>query len=113
MAAVAGADHKDALALPRLAVVVLAGMQNRGAAVTQRVEIWTARNPADAGGHDDVARPQLPFGAVRPAQHNMPSLLFVIIHAALKFGGGPTVELHAFCIGLEPGGKLVFWNVDR
>src|SRR5260370_39937704 len=76
MAAVARADDKDFLALPHLAVVVLAGVQNRAAEFAQRRNIRKARNTADSGGHDDVPRVHLPFRAVRTTEHNGPSPLF-------------------------------------
>src|SRR5262245_32431460 len=67
MAAVAGADDENALALPLLTVVVLAGVQDRAAEGPQRRDIGKVRNAADAGGHHDVARTQLPLRAIRAA----------------------------------------------
>ena len=113
VAAVAGADDEDVLALPRLAVVVLAGVQNLAAEVAQRRDIRKARNAADSGRHDDVSRMHLPLRAVRATQHDRPSPFSFVVGAALEFGGRPVVELHAFHIGLEPAGKFVFGNVGR
>ena len=70
VAAVASADDKGALALPCLAIVVLAGVQDLAAEARQRRDVRQARNAADAGGHDHVSRMHLawcrpPDGAPR------------------------------------------------
>ena len=113
VAAVAGADDEDVLALPRLAVVVLAGMQNRAAEVAQCRHVRKVRNAADAGRHDDVARMHLPPRAVRPTEQGGPALPPFVVRAALELGGGPVVQLHRFDIGLEPAGELVLGDVGR
>src|SRR5262245_59965841 len=104
MAAVAGADDKDILALPFLGVVVLAGVQNLAAEAAQRRDIRKVRNAADSGSHDDVSRTHLPLGAVPSTQHNGPSLFSFVVRTALEFRGCPVLELHAFHVCLEPGG---------
>src|SRR5277367_5283525 len=113
MAAVASADDQDALAPPRLAVFVLAGVQNLAAEVAQRRNIGKARNAAYSSGDDDMLRTHFPFCAVGPTEHYGPSLLALVVLAALEFAGRPIVELHAFHIGLEPRGKFVFGDVSR
>src|SRR4029079_2222666 len=109
----AGADDKGLLAPPCFAVSVLAGMQNGAAEVAQRRNIRKVRNAAHSGGHDDVPRVHLPLRALTPPQRNGPPLLLFVVPAALEFGAGPIVELHAFRVSLEPGGKLVLGNVAR
>ncbi len=58
VAAVAGADHQRAFALPRFAVAILAGMQNRAGEIFQAGNIRQIRNAADAGGQHDMPRMQ-------------------------------------------------------
>src|SRR5262245_63108185 len=99
MAAVAGADDKDILALPFLGVVVLAGVQNLAAEAAQRRDIRKVRNAADSGSHDDVSRTHLPLSAVPPTEHNGPSFFSFVIRAALEFRGRPVVKLPAFHVG--------------
>ena len=111
MAAVARAYDKNALALPRLAILVLTGVQNFTAEITQACNIRKARNAADPGGHHDVARVHLPLGAIGPAQSDGPSLRVFVVAAALELGAGPIVQFHALYIGLEPSGEFVFGNV--
>src|SRR5439155_23873326 len=113
VAAVAGANDKDVLSPPFLAVTILAGVQNPAAEVPQRRDVGKVRNSARPGRHDDVSRTHFPLRAVRPMQHDGPALLRFVVGPAPEFRGGPVAELHAFYIGLEPAGKLVFGNVGR
>ena len=46
-------------------------------------------------------------------QHDGPSLVSFVVGPARELGGRPVAELHAFHVGLEPAGKLVFGNVGR
>ena len=89
VAAVAGADHDRALALPVLAVVVLAGMQHGAAKIFQAGNVRHARNAADAGGQHDMARMHRALAAIGAAQRHGPALFFLVVAAALELGPGP------------------------
>src|SRR5207245_2545480 len=54
-----------------------------------------------------------PRRAGRPMQHDGPSLFCFVVGPAPELRGCPVAELHAFHVGLEPAGKLVFGNVGR
>src|SRR5436190_23247627 len=111
MTAVARAYDKNALAFPRLAVLVLTGVQNFTGEITQACNVRKARNPAGPGGHHDVARVHLPLRAIGPAQSDGPSLRVFVVAAAFELGAGPIVQFQALYIGLEPSGEFVFGNV--
>src|SRR5258708_21518601 len=104
--AVAGADHDRALALPVLAVVVLARMHHGALKIVQAGNLRHARNAADASGEHDMAWMHGAFAAVGTAQRHGPALLLLVIAAARELGLGPEVQLHAFDIGFEPVGEL-------
>jgi len=91
----------------------MAGVQDFAAEVAQHREVRKVRNSACSGRHDDVSRTYFPLGAVRPMQHNGPSLFAFVVGPALEFRAGPIAELHAFHIGLEPAGKLIFGDIGR
>ena len=111
--AVAGADHERPFALPRLAVLVLAGMHDLSGKVFQGRNVRHVRNAADAGRHHDMPRVHHAPGSVGAAQHHRPAAGRLVIGAALELGGGPVVELHGLDIGLEPVGELVLGDIDR
>src|SRR5262249_36307007 len=91
MAAVPRADDKRALALPRLAVLVLTGVQNFATEVAQAWKIRNARNAAHSGRHHDVARVHLPLRAVGAAENDGPSIRVFVIGAAFELGARPIV----------------------
>ena len=113
VAAVAGADHDGALALPALAVVILAGMHHLAGKVLQAGDFRHARNAADAGRQHDMARMHGALAAVGAAQRHRPAAVLLVVTAALELGLGPEVQLHGLDIGLEPVGELVLRNVGR
>ena len=73
VAAVAGADHQRCVCLPRLAVAILAGMENRAGKILQGRNIRQIRNAADAGRHHDMARMHHARAAVGAAQRHRPA----------------------------------------
>src|SRR6185503_5235984 len=111
--AVAGTDDDGAPALPRLAVLVLAGMNDGPGKIPQGRDVRNARDAAHAGCEHYVPRMELALRAVRAAHHDRPALRLIVVHAALEIGAGPVIELHAFRVGLEPVGELVLRDVDR
>ena len=113
VAAVAGADHDRAFALPVLAIVVLARVHHRAAKILQAGNLGHARNAADAGRQHDMARMHGTLAAVGAAQRHRPALFHLVIAAALELGLGPEVQLHALDVGFEPVGELVLRDVGR
>src|SRR6202040_3507818 len=113
VAAVAGADDDRALALPVLAVIVLAGMHHLAGKIPDAGNIRHAWNAADAGGEHDMARMHGALCAVGAVQRHGPALFVLVVAAALEFGFSPEIQLHGFDIGLEPVGELVLWDVGR
>ena len=102
-----------ALALPFLAVAVLAGMHHRAGKILQAGNIRQARDAADAGRQHDVARMHGALAAVGAAQRHGPAAGLLVVAAALELGLGPEVQLHAVDIGFEPVGELVLRDVGR
>ena len=82
--------------------------------ISQRRDVREVRNAAHAGRHDDVPRMHLALACRRRgAASTDQRCSSVVVGAALEFGAGPVVELHAFDIGLEPAGELVLRDVGR
>ena len=113
VAAVAGADHESVLALPLLAVVVLAGMQNLAGEVRKvgiSGRLGMPLTPvASTTWRGCIVR--LVPSAPRSTTVQRPCVF--VVAAALELGAGPEVQLHALDIGLEPVGELVLGDVGR
>src|SRR4030088_2252408 len=93
VAAIAGADHDRALALPVLAVVVLAGMHHLALKILDPGDIPHAWNAADAGSEHHMARMHGAAGAVGAAQRHGPTAFVLVLVAALEFGLFPEIQL--------------------
>src|SRR6266702_6889444 len=100
--AVAGADDDGALALPALAVLVAARMQQRAFEIVEGRNVGLVGDAADAGRHHHVARMHAALAAVGAPQRDRPALPSVVVGAALELGAGPEVQLHGIDVSLEP-----------
>src|SRR3989442_4094076 len=101
MSTVAGADDERRLALPSLAVLVLACMNHGPPKIVQRRNVGNKRDAAHACRHHDMARAHVLKRSVGAAQRNSPASLTFVVEAALEFGARPVVELLAVDVSLE------------
>ena len=104
VAAVAGAHHQRLAALPGMAGGVLAGMQHRAREIVETRRLRTDRNGADAGGEDQMPRPEDAQRAILAPQRDFPASLGLIEHAVDHFGAWPDVEVHRVAEAV-PGGR--------
>ena len=88
-------------------------MQHRSAKAREGRDVRQIRRAADAGGHDDVARPHAAQAAVGKSYTRIPTARFPVIARAFERGAGPEIDFHRLDIGFQPVGELVLGKVKR
>ena len=113
MGTVAGADDQRPLALPVLAIRIVAGVHDRALKHVQSGQVGDDGNGADTGGEDDMTRTHHAFRSVPALKIQGPGTGRDIMVAADKRGVGPAIEFHRLDIELEPVRQHVLRDIDR